>query len=69
MSEDVLKVQDLVAKKGEKVRGYLRISEKPAGAHKIPIMLVNGVGDGPTMVVNGDCTVRSTMDPQAATQL
>jgi predicted deacylase len=53
MSEDVLKVQDLVAKKGEKVRGYLRISEKPAGAHKIPIMLVNGVGSGPTMVVNG----------------
>jgi predicted deacylase len=53
MSEDVLNVQDLVAKNGEKVRGYLRISEKPAGAHKIPIMLVNGVGSGPTMVVNG----------------
>jgi len=53
MTDDVLKVQDLVAGMGEKVRGYLRISEKPAGPHMIPVMLVNGVGSGPTMVVNG----------------
>ncbi len=50
---DALKVQDLKAEKGEKVQGQLRISEKPAGPHQIPIMLVNGSGDGPTLVVNG----------------
>ena len=50
---DALRVQDLKAEKGEKVQGHLRISEKPAGPHQIPIMLVNGSGDGPTLVVNG----------------
>jgi len=50
---DVLKVQDLEAEPGEKVHGYLNIAEKPAGRHKIPVMLVNGVGSGPTVVING----------------
>ena len=49
----VLKVQDLEARRGERVAGYLRISEKPAGPHRIPMMLINGAGDGPTLVVNG----------------
>ena len=52
MSE-TLKVQTLEAPKGEKVQGYLKISEKPAGPHSIPMTLVNGAGDGPTVVVNG----------------
>ncbi|UCD44659.1 MAG: succinylglutamate desuccinylase/aspartoacylase family protein [Candidatus Bathyarchaeota archaeon] len=52
MSE-FLKVQNLEASRGEKKQGYLRISEKPAGPHMIPITLVNGDGDGPTVVING----------------
>jgi predicted deacylase len=50
---DILKVQDLEAGPGEKVQGYLSIAERPAGRHKIPVMLVNGVGSGPTVVING----------------
>lgn len=50
---DVLKVQDLEAPKGSKKQGYLKISEKPAGPHRIPVTLVNGSGDGPTLIVNG----------------
>jgi len=50
---DILKVQDLEASQGEKKQGYLKISEKPAGPHKIPVTLVNGAGDGPTVVING----------------
>jgi predicted deacylase len=50
---DVLKVQDLEARKGAKKQGYLKISEKPAGPHQIPLTLVNGSGDGPTLIVNG----------------
>lgn len=50
---DVLKVQKLEAKPGEKVRGYLSIADRPAGRHQIPVMLVNGVGSGPTLVING----------------
>jgi len=48
-----LKVQDLEASRGERVEGYLRISEKPAMVHKIPVVLVNGEREGPTLVVNG----------------
>jgi len=50
---DNLKVQDLVAPKGTKKQGYLNIAEKPAGPHRIPLTLVNGSGDGPTLVING----------------
>lgn len=53
MSKKVFKVQDLEVPKGFKKQGFLKISEKPAGAHKIPITLINGSGDGPTLVVNG----------------
>jgi len=50
---DVLRVQDLEVRKGAKKQGYLKISEKPAGPHQIPLTLVNGSGDGPTLVING----------------
>ena len=50
---DILKVQNLEAKKGEKKEGYLEIAERPAGLHKIPIMLINGIGSGSTLVING----------------
>ena len=41
------------AAKGTKVHGYLKIMDKPAGKHEIPITLINGKGDGPTVVING----------------
>ncbi|RLI02274.1 hypothetical protein DRO31_04530, partial [Candidatus Bathyarchaeota archaeon] len=50
---DILRVQDLEAPRGTKVHGYLKIMERPAGKHKIPITLINGKGDGPTLVING----------------
>ena len=53
MSSGLLKVQDLQAPKGTRKQGYLKISEKPAGPHRIPLTLVNGSGDGPTLVING----------------
>jgi len=39
--------------KGKKKQGYLKISEKPAGTHQIPITVINGVRNGPTLLVNG----------------
>jgi predicted deacylase len=53
MSSGLLKVQDLQAPKGTRKQGYLKISEKPAGPHRIPLTLVNGSGEGPTLVING----------------
>src|SRR5579864_3598243 len=50
---DVVKVQDLEVQRGKKKRGYLKISEKPAGQHEIPITVINGYADGPRLLVNG----------------
>ena len=50
---DVLKVKNLEAPKGTKVQGMLYIHEQPVYKHEIPITLVNGVGDGPTLCING----------------
>lgn len=50
---DVLKVQNLEAAKGTKVQGMLYIHEQPAYKHEVPITLVNGAGDGPTLCING----------------
>ncbi|TLY04797.1 MAG: hypothetical protein E6K92_02410 [Thaumarchaeota archaeon] len=48
-----IKIQNLEVKSGQKKRGTLSISEKPAGPHQIPYTVVNGAGDGPTLLVNG----------------
>ena len=50
---DVIRVQDLEVSKGQKKRGHLHISEKPAGAHQIPLTVINGARDGPGLLVNG----------------
>lgn len=53
MSDEVLKIQDIEVPKGRKKRGYLKISEKPAGLHQIPLTVINGSRDEPTLVING----------------
>lgn len=50
---DELKVQNLTASKGTKVQGMLYIHEQPAYKHEVPITLINGAGDGPTICING----------------
>jgi uncharacterized protein len=50
---NVLKIQQLEASKGTKVHGFLNIHETPAYLHQVPMTLVNGAGDGPTIVING----------------
>ena len=49
----VLKVQNLEAEPGTKVQGMLYIHEQPAYKHEVPMTLVNGAGDGPTICING----------------
>ena len=48
-----LKVQNLSAESGTKVQGMLYIHEQPVYKHEIPITLINGAGDGPTICING----------------
>jgi len=66
---NVLKVQNLEAPKGSKKQGYLKISEKPAGLHQVPITLINGHGDGPTLIVNGGEHGSEYNGPAAALRL
>jgi predicted deacylase len=49
----ILKVKNLEAPKGNKVQGMLYIHEQPAYKHEIPITLINGAGEGPTLCING----------------
>ena len=50
---DILKVQNIEAPKGTKVQGMIYIHATPAYKHEVPVTLVNGVGDGPTICING----------------
>jgi predicted deacylase len=66
---NVLKVQDLEVSKGSKKQGYLKISEKPASIHQVPMTLINGQGDGPTLIVNGGEHGSEYNGPAAALRL
>jgi len=69
MSGETLRVQNLEAPKGSKKQGYLRIAEKPAGPHQIPITLINGAGEGPTLIINGGEHGSEYNGPAAALRL
>jgi predicted deacylase len=49
----ILKIQNIEASRGTKENGFLYVHKKPAYEHKIPITIVNGAEDGPTLLVNG----------------
>lgn len=69
MPQKTLKVQELEAAPGTKKQGYLRISERPAGIHSIPVTLINGRGDGPTLCVSGGIDGSEYNGPAAALRL
>jgi hypothetical protein len=49
----ILKVQNLEARKGTKIQGMLYVHKQPVYRHEIPVTLINGSGDGPTICING----------------
>lgn len=49
----VFKIQNLEAPLESKVNGFLEISERPSTLHKVPMTLINGTSDGPTLLING----------------
>lgn len=46
---DPLRIRDIAAAPGEKVRGWLTIGETPAGPIQVPLVLINGKADGPVL--------------------
>ena len=46
---DPLRIRDIAAAPGEKVRGWLTIGETPAGPIQLPLVLINGKADGPVL--------------------
>jgi predicted deacylase len=50
---NIFKIQNVECPVGEKVNGYLTVHETPAYVHQVPITLVNGVGEGSILLING----------------
>ena len=48
---------------------FVEIAEKPAGPHKVPLTVVNGAGDGPTLLVNGGIHGSEYNGPAACLQV
>ena len=46
-------IQNLEIPPASKKQGYLMFSKKPAGPYQIPMTVINGVKEGPILVVNG----------------
>jgi predicted deacylase len=44
-----VQIRDLTAERGERVRGWLTIGETANGPVRIPLVLINGRDDGPTL--------------------
>jgi predicted deacylase len=65
----MIRIQDLEVPKGKMKQGYLKVSGKPAGMHQIPITIINGIDDGPVLVVNGGIHGSEYNGPAATLQL
>ena len=44
-----VQIRDIVAERGERVQGWLTIGETPAGPLRVPLVIINGHDDGPTL--------------------
>ena len=44
-----VQIRDIVAERGERVQGWLTIGETPAGPLRVPLVIINGRDDGPTL--------------------
>jgi predicted deacylase len=49
MAAGAVAIRDIVAPRGEKARGFLTIGETPAGPLQLPVVIINGASDGPTL--------------------
>jgi len=46
-----LQIRDIAAEQGERTQGWLTIGETPAGPLRVPLVLINGRTDGPTLCI------------------
>ncbi len=46
-------IQNLEVPQASQKQGYLKFAEKPAGPYQIPMTVINGVEEGPILVING----------------
>jgi uncharacterized protein len=42
-------IRDIAAERGERIQGWLTIGETPAGPLRVPLVIINGHEDGPTL--------------------
>jgi len=46
-----LQIREIAARQGERTQGWLTIGETPAGPLRVPLVLINGRTDGPTLCI------------------
>lgn len=44
-----VQIRDIVAERGERAHGWLTIGETPGGPLRVPLVIINGNDDGPTL--------------------
>src|SRR5437667_445257 len=48
-TQGTFRIRELTAEKGQKTKGFLRLGETVTGPIQLPIVIVNGRGDGPVL--------------------
>jgi predicted deacylase len=49
MPDDVFRIRDIAARRGERAQGFLALGETPVGPISVPVVIVNGSTPGPTL--------------------
>jgi predicted deacylase len=68
-SQNTLRIRDVVARRGEKVNGFLTVGETPNGPIRVPLVIVNGSGDGPILCITAGVHATEYPSIVAAMQL
>ena len=59
-----IQIRDVTARRGERVKAFLTIGETPNGPIRIPLVIINGDGDGPVLCLTAG--VHATEYPSIA---
>ncbi len=51
-TQGTFRIRDLTAEKGQKMKGFLQLGETATGPIQLPIVIINGQGDGPVLCLS-----------------
>jgi predicted deacylase len=63
-AREIIQIRDVTARRGETVKAFLTIGETPNGPIRMPLVIINGEGDGPVLCLTAG--VHATEYPSIA---